>query len=80
MYPTITILQIDGDFYDDHYLVNVNDDWDNDLDPIALTAGTVAGMGFMYRSDKPPSLTDAELTGTTLLNWDTLVNVAIWLG
>ena len=70
-----TQLQIDGDFYDDNYLVNVNDDWDNDLDPIALTAGTVAGMGFMYRSDKPPSLTDAELTGTTLLNWDTLVNV-----
>jgi len=29
----------------------------------------------MYRSDKPPILTDAELTGTTLLNWDTLVDI-----
>jgi hypothetical protein len=29
----------------------------------------------MYRSDKPPSLSDAQLTGTTLINWDTLVNI-----
>ena len=70
-----TQLQIDGDFYDDNYLVNINDAFDDDLDPIALTAGTVVGIGFMYRSDKTPVLTDAELTGTTLLNWDTLVNI-----
>jgi len=70
-----TQLRIDGDFYDDNYLVNISDNFDEDLDPITLTAATVAGMGFMYRSDKPPSLTDTQLTGTTLINWDTLVNV-----
>jgi hypothetical protein len=70
-----TQLRIDGDFYDDNFPVVMSDSWDDTIDPIALTAGTVIGLGFMYRSDKPPTLTDAQLTGTTLLNWDTLVNI-----
>jgi hypothetical protein len=70
-----TQLRVDGEFYDDNFIITTSDTWDDDLDPIALTAGTVYGTGFMYRSDKPPTLTDAELTGTTLLNWDTLVDI-----
>jgi hypothetical protein len=70
-----TQLRIDGDFYDDNYILALGGTFD--LNPTALTGGTVPGIGFMYRSDKPPALSDAQLTGTTLLHWDTLVNVGM---